>query len=337
MTGLSIETRGAAVVVTLARPDRRNELASGMLESIADGLMAWGRDPMIYGVVIKSAVPGVFSAGRDGNESRGELPADVAAVRLARRQEYALCWRLECFSKPIVSLIDGLVAGAGNGVTLYGTHRVAGETYAFRSLQSPSDAAPECGLLHTLSRMPHGIGRYLALTGRTIGRADAYALGLVTHCIAAARFADIEGLIAEADPLDPILDSRHEDPGASPLLRDGERLQSFFGGSRLDETLERLRAARGGDRAWADAVLVDLDQRSRRALALTDEALRRAATLDIDGALQQDYRLAWRALHAAPGGNSEAIRQADVDAYFTALGADDLVLLPRAQMQAGRG
>ena len=337
MTGLSIETRGAAVVVTLDRPDRRNELASGMLESIADGLMAWGRDPMIYGVVIKSAVPGVFSTGRDEPEPSGDVTRDVAASRMARRQEYALCWRLECFSKPIVSLIDGRVAGAGNGLTLYGTHRVAGENYAFQALQSSSDVAPDCGVLQALARMPHGIGRYLALTGRTIGRADAYALGLVTHCIAAARFADIEGLIAEADPLDPILDSRHEDPGPSPLLRDGERLQSFFGGSRLDDTIARLRAARGGDRAWADAVLADLDQRSRLALELTDEALRRAATLDIDGTLQQDHRLAWHALREVPGRESQAMAEADVGSFFASLGADDLVLLPRAQMQAGRG
>ena len=337
MTGLSIAVRGAAAVVTIDRRDHRNELSIGMLESMAEALRTLGRDPMIYGVVIKSAVPGVFSASREGDASSAVSTGNAAATHLARGRAYALCWQVECFSKPIVSLIDGPVAGTGNGLTLYGTHRVAGEHYAFRALRSSGDLVPDCGVSHALARMPHAVGRYLALTGRTIGRADAYALGLVTHCITSARFADIEGLIAEADPLDPILDGRHEDPGASPLVLDGERLQSFFGGSRLDETLARLRAARGSDRAWADAVLVDLDQRSRLALALTDEALRRAATLDIDGTLLQDFRLAWHGLRDAPRLGSEAIAQTEVDAFFTSLGADDLGLPPRAQMQAGRG
>ncbi len=337
MSGLSIGRRGAAAVVTLDRPDRRNEVSIDMLESMANALRALGRDPMIYGVVIKSAVSGVFSVGRDESEPSGVVARDAAAVRAARRQEYALCWQLECFSKPIVSLIDGQVAGTGNGLTLYGTHRVAGENYAFQALHESNALVPDCGTLYALARMPHAIGRYLALTGRTIGRADAYALGLVTHCIAAVRFAVIEHLIAEAEPLDPTLDSRHEEPGASSLLLDGERVQSVFGGSRLDETMERLRTASGGDRAWADAVLADLAQRSQLALALTDEALRRAATLDIDGTLQQDFRLAWHTLRDVPSRQGLAISQADVDGFFASLGADDLVLLPRAQMQAGRG
>ena len=329
MTGLSIERSGAAAVVTLDRPNHRNELSIGMLDSMSDALRSLGRDPMIYGLVIKSAVPGVFSTGRDASE-----PGDLST----RRRQYELCWLLECFSKPIVSLIDGPVAGIGNGLTLYGTHRVAGENYAFRPLPSSSDFAPDCAVSFALARMPHGIGRYLALTGRMIGRADAYALGLVTHCIASARFADIEGLIAEADPLDPILDGRHEDPGAGSLMLDGERLQSYFGDSRLIETIDRLRAARDSDRAWANAVLADLDQRSRLALEVTDEALRRAATLDIDGTLQQDFRLAWHALREAPSREkTRASSQTEVDAFFASLGADDLVLLPRAQMQTGRG
>lgn len=334
MTGLSVTRLGAAAVIAIDRPDQRNALSIDMLESLAEAMRTLGRDPMIYGVVIKSAVPGLFSVGRDENEASSLSARDTEA---ARSREYALCWQLECFSKPIVSLIDGLVAGAGIGVTLYGTHRVAGENYAFRALGSPDDVVPDCGVLHALARMPHAIGRYLALTDRTIGRADAYALGLVTHCIGSARFADIEALIAEAEPIDPILDGRHDDPGTSPLDLDSEKIQSFFTGSRLDETVARLRAARGNDWAWAQTVLAELDQRSALALALTDEALRRAATLDIDATLQQDFRLAWHLLRDAQRPGSEPCAPAAVGEYFASLGVDDLSLPPRARMQAGRG
>ena len=53
-------------------------------------------------------------------------------------EEYALNWLLECFTKPTVSLIDGVAMGSGVGISLYGTHRVAGERYRF--------AMPETGI-----------------------------------------------------------------------------------------------------------------------------------------------------------------------------------------------
>ena len=65
--------------------------------------------------------------------------------------------------------------------------------------------------------MPDAIGMYLALTGRSIGRADAYRLGLATHCIPAGRFGEIRAGLADADTVDPLLDDRHEDPGPGEL------------------------------------------------------------------------------------------------------------------------
>ena len=47
---------------------------------------------------------------------------------------------------------------------------------------------PDDGVCHAFARMPHHLGMYLALTGRAIGPADAYHLGLATHVIAAGEF-----------------------------------------------------------------------------------------------------------------------------------------------------
>ena len=67
------------------------------------------RDPNIYAVVIGSAAQQTFCAGGDlrelaewGRTAKGKAQASLAA-------EYALNWRLECFTKPTISLIDGLV------------------------------------------------------------------------------------------------------------------------------------------------------------------------------------------------------------------------------------
>ena len=94
-------------------------------------------------------------------------------------------WLLECFSKPTISLIDGMVMGGGVGITGFNTHRVAGENYSWAMPETMIGLFPDVGAAHALSRLGP-VGQYLALTGafdRTGGRLP---LGLATHCIGSA-------------------------------------------------------------------------------------------------------------------------------------------------------
>jgi enoyl-CoA hydratase len=72
---------------------------------------------------------------------------------------------------------------------------------------------PDVGTAWTLSRLPGDMGLYLGLTGRSIGPADAYALGLLTHCSPAERFAEIKAALIDTWPVDPLLDERQTDFG----------------------------------------------------------------------------------------------------------------------------
>lgn len=353
--GLTIVKRDASAVVTLARPEARNALTIAMRAALADQLGRFGRDPGIYAVVIRSAVGGMFSAGGDVREITALAAADAAAARAALGRELALCWLLECLSKPTVSLIDGPVMGTGVGISLFGTHRVAGERYRFQMPEVAIGYFPDCGVLHHFARMPHAIGRYLALTGRGIGPADALALGLVTHVIPATDFAQIEAHLAEADPVDPALDTRHHDPGPSPLLAEAPRIARYFdAGADLAGVHARLEGAAAADREWASAVLADLARAAPSALAVTDAALARARRLDIRETLRQDFRLAWRLATShdfqegvrarlvekreprwQPAALAD-VKPAEIEALLADLGPNELALPSRAEMQAAR-
>ena len=353
--GLTVERRGAAAIVVLNRPASRNALSIGMRAVLAEALPALGRDPMIYGVVMRSAVDRVFSAGGDIREITTLAGRDLSAARQALGRELALCWLYECFSKPIVSLIDGVVMGTGVGITLFGTHRVAGSRYRFAMPETAIGYFPDCGVMHVFARMPQAIGRYLGLTGRAVGRADAYALGLVTHCIDQERYAEIEAHLAEADPIDPVLDGLHQDPGPSPVLAEVPRIGRYFEGASIAQIFRRLSQPAAGDEAWAATVLEDLKARSPMALAVTDEAIRRAASLDIRETLLQDFRLAWRFLElpdlyegvrarliekdGSPRWRPkhiEDVEPAAVLSLLAPLNADELGLPTRAEMQSAR-
>ena len=347
-----IATDNAVGLVTLNRPAALNALTTGMRAAIAEAFPRWARNPEVYAVAIASATDRAFCAGGDVKETTASPRAEAVQSLAA---EYSLNWLLECFTKPTVSLINGVVIGSGVGISLYGTHRVAGERYRFAMPETGIGLFPDDGVSWAFARMPDEIGMYLALTGRAIGRADAYRLGLVTHCIPAARFGEIATSLSAADTVDPLLDDRHEDPGPGELEVLRGAIARCFAADTVEGILERLRAERGGSATWAEGVLADLSQRSPTSLKLTHRHVRLVEKLDLRGTLAQDFRLGCRCLDGhdfyegvravlidrdqAPKWQPaclEDVSEAMVDAYFAPLGPDELELPSRAEMQAVR-
>jgi enoyl-CoA hydratase len=346
---------GAAGVVTLNRPRALNALTSAMRAEIARAFAAWSRDPQVYAGLIVSASERAFCAGGDVREmvERGRSDRDAARCMLAA--EYALNWQLDCFAKPTVALIDGTVMGSGVGVTLYGTHRVAGERYRFAMPEAGIGLFPDDGVSWVLARLPDEIGMYLALTGRSVGRADAYRLGLATHCIPAGRFAEIRAAIADAEPVDPVLDERNEDPGGGEIEALSPTIAHCFAADSVEAIVSRLEAERGEAQAWAEGVLEDLRRCSPTSLKVTHRHVRLARQLDLRATLVQDYRLACRfmenhdfyeGVRAAlidrdqqprwrPGRLAE-VSEGLIDGYFAPLGGAELQLAVRGEMQAVR-
>jgi enoyl-CoA hydratase len=346
---------GAAGVVTLDRPRALNALTSSMRARIAEAFAAWARSPQVYAALIVSATERAFCAGGDVREMVECGRRDVDAACRMMAAEYALNWQLDCFSKPTISLIDGAVMGSGVGITLYGTHRVAGERYRFAMPEAGIGLFPDDGVSWALARLPDQIGMYLALTGRSLGSADAHRLGLVTHCIPARRFAEIRAAIADADPVDPVLDARHADPGRGELDALRPAIARCFGGDSVEAIIAALEAERGAERTWAEGVLQDLGRRSPTSLKVACRHLRRARDLDLAATLAEDYRLACRFLEGhdfyegvraalidrdrtpkwQPGRLAE-VDDAAIEACFAPLGAAELQLTTRAEMQAVR-
>jgi enoyl-CoA hydratase len=346
---------GAAGVIALNRPQALNALTGAMRAAVGTAFAAWARDPQVYAAVIVSETDRAFCAGGDVREmiACGRRSLDEARRMLAA--EYALNWQLDCFSKPTVSLMDGMVMGSGVGISLYGTHRVAGERYRFAMPETGIGLFPDDGVCWAFARLPDEIGMYLALTGRSLGRADAYRLGLVTHCLPAGQFAEVRAAIADADPVDPVLDTRHVDAGPGELEGLRPAIARSFAGDSVEAIVAILEAEKGEARAWAEGVLQDLARCSPTSLKVTYRHVRQARNLDLASTLVQDYRIACRCMEEhdfyegvraalidrdrapkwRPARLAE-VGEATVAAYFAPLGAAELQLTSRAEMQAVR-
>lgn len=352
---IRIERRGALVNFVLNRPKVLNAFDDEMRQALAAEIPLIARNPDIYIVALTSASPRAFCSGGDLRALVAAAKTDMATARRYFAAEYQLDWLLDCFSKPTVSLINGICMGSGAGLSSYNTHRVAGENYSFAMPETAIGLFPDVGVSHLLARMPWPVGLYLGLTGRSIDRADAFWLGLATHCIASAEFDGILAALADVEPVDGMLDGLHRDQGKGPLEADLHIVQDYFSAETLSGIISSLEKAQGASKGWAEKVLAELRKRSPLSLAITDRHIRSCRSLDLRETLIQDYRLAWRCLEAsdfaegvratlidkdnaprwAPG-RIEDVNESMLAPYFSKLGAEDLNLPTREQMQIAR-
>jgi enoyl-CoA hydratase len=289
--GVRFQRAGAGVVAVLDRPARLNAIDAAMKAALTIEIPRIARDPQVYAVILRAAPARMFCAGGDIRELYDLVlrSRDAALAECAR--EYSLIWLFDCFSKPTVALMDGAVLGTGAGIVQSLTHRVAAAGYRFQMPETAIGYFPDNGVSWHLAKLPHEIGTWLGLTGTAIERADAYWLGLLTHCIDAEHFAEISAEIADAQPIDPVLDTRHADPGTAPLAALAPTIQRCFGASSVMEIMARLAASRD-NRAWCQATLAALAERSPTALEVTLQLIRRARSLDLRQTLTIEYRLA---------------------------------------------
>src|ERR1044072_107054 len=124
--------RGAAGIVTLNRPKALNAVTHEMVRALARQLDAWADDAAVTRVIVTAAGDRAFSAGGDIRAlyDLGRAGKQEEALCFFR-EEYTLNTAIKRYRKPYVALIDGIVMGGGFGVSVHGSHRVAGDRFAF--------------------------------------------------------------------------------------------------------------------------------------------------------------------------------------------------------------
>jgi enoyl-CoA hydratase len=155
------ERRGAAGIVTLNRPRALNAITLAMVRALAAQLTAWETDGAVTRVILTAAGERAFCAG-------GDIRAVCELGRTGRheqalafwREEYALNTMIKRYRKPYVSLIDGIVMGGGVGISIHGSHRIAGDRFRFAMPEVSIGFFPDVGATWFLPRMPGETGAW---------------------------------------------------------------------------------------------------------------------------------------------------------------------------------
>jgi enoyl-CoA hydratase len=289
-----ISIQGRAAIARLNRPKALNSVNVAIVSALEAVCHRSMKDPHIYGIVLE-AEGKAFSAGGDIRTLHQWMSSDLPRADRFYAEEYQHNWSLECFRKPHVALMNGITMGGGVGIGIFGTHRAAGEAMTFAMPETGIGFFPDIGGGWFLPRMPGAIGMYLGLTGRICNRADAYYAGAVTHCIPASAFEIVKAAMIEGEPIDPVLDDLHADPGESFLAIHREAIDRIFGASSVEDILKRLEAETGANRDWAQETLGILAKKSPLSLKVAFEQIRRGKGYrTLKEALIVEYRLATR-------------------------------------------
>ncbi|MEP9379024.1 enoyl-CoA hydratase/isomerase family protein [Aquabacter sp. CN5-332] len=289
------ERRGEAGVITLNRPKALNALTHHMVRLIHPQMLEWAADPAITRVVLKAAAERAFCAGGDIRHIYDLGRAGRYDEALAFwREEYLLNHYIGIYPKPYVSLIDGICMGGGFGLSAHGAYRVAGDRYLFAMPEVNIGLFPDVGGTYVLPRLKAARGVYLALTGARIKAADAKAVGLATHVVPSARFAELEDALCQGGDVASTLSAHAAAPEPAPLDAHGDLIADAFGRADLGAILARLdvlAAAEDEAGAFARKAADAMRAACPTSLAITMEQMRRGPSLDLAGCLALEFRV----------------------------------------------
>ncbi len=343
------ERRGAAGLVTLNRPQALNAVTHDMVRRLRGQLDAWAADDAIARVVITAAGERAFSAGGDIRAlyDLGQAGRHAEALQFWR-DEYPLNAAIKNYRKPYVALIDGLVMGGGVGVSVHGSHRVAGDRFQFAMPEVGIGFFPDVGATWFLPRLPGELGTYCALTGERFNGADACATGIATHRIPSARFAALLDGLTGTVSVDALLAAFAEPAGEGPVMPRRAAIDRLFAGDRVEDilaALDRDAASASADAAWAAKTAATMRTKSPLSLKLALAQVRRGKTWDFETCMRAEFRIVSRVIHGSdfyegvravivdkdnkprwrPATLAE-VSGAEIERHFAPLGADELVL-----------
>jgi enoyl-CoA hydratase len=291
------DRKGAAGIVTLNRPKALNAITHDMIRQLTAKLEAWKADESVTRIIIRANGERAFSAGGDlrGVTVRGRQ--EEALVFFA--DEYRLNAAIKRYPKPYIALIDGIVMGGGVGVSIHGSHRVAGDKFQFAMPEVGIGFFPDVGGTWMLPRLKGKIGTFCALTGERLKAADALFAGVCTHHVSAARFADLTEALCGNVSVDATLAAFAEPAPGGEIASKAGLIDRLFAGNEIEDILAALdrEAAGGSEAAWAAKIAALIRTKSPTSLRIALEQMKRGAGWTFEECMKAEYRIVSRVLY----------------------------------------
>jgi enoyl-CoA hydratase/carnithine racemase len=185
MAEVTYERRGAAAVLTIDRPERRNAVDPRTADLLLEGYRSFEADDEAPVMVLTGAGEEAFCAGADLKSiAAATEDEEIAKEWLAPRPHGPLGFTRLTPSKPTIAAISGYALAGGLELALWCDLRVGTETARLGFPERRWGVPLIDGGTQRLPRIV-GMGRALdlILTGRIVEAEEALAIGLLTAVV----------------------------------------------------------------------------------------------------------------------------------------------------------
>jgi len=172
--------------IKINRPEVLNALDTDVLRKLHAAINESERDAQI-GCVVLSGEGRAFSAGADIRALKNrQKQAEISFMEHLRAETNPLISRMRHMDKPIISMINGVAAGAGMSLALAADIKIMAEGAKFVEAFAKIGLVPDAGATFLMTRS-FGASKAmeLALTGGEVDAKEAERLGAVSMVVPA--------------------------------------------------------------------------------------------------------------------------------------------------------
>ena len=276
------EEKNETGIILLNNPKVLNALNLEMAELFFSKLNQWQNNNNIKRVLVKGEGKAFCAGGDVKSMFFSSGVSDLKKIFLFK--EYKLNYAINQFTKPYLSIWDGIVMGGGVGLSIYGNARIATENAKFAMPETAIGFFPDVGGSYFLSRIQNNLGLYLGLTGDIIGAKEMFFLGIATHFHYSKNIGNVEqnyinnGLVSFSENIETT---------DSELLNNIKFIEETFVGD-IHSILKILKQSK---LEFAKKNFDRLMNRCPMSLAVTVELLGRAKKLSLKECLEMEFQL----------------------------------------------
>ena len=181
---LQTDRRGAVLLCTLDRPEKRNSLHPDLIRELSNTLTQAGRDPSLS-VVVLTGAGNTFCAGLDLTHLSSVEPHQAVDYLRSFFDLYRQVYEL---AQPVIAAINGPAIAGGFDIAAACDLRLCSPAASFAQTELLLGLTP---ILYPVYQVV-GLGRakQLALTAEAITAEEAYRIGLVNRVYPADELLD---------------------------------------------------------------------------------------------------------------------------------------------------
>ncbi|KAG5538832.1 hypothetical protein RHGRI_019400 [Rhododendron griersonianum] len=294
-----VEGHSHAKKVVFNRPKQLNALSFQMVSRLLELFLACEGDHNVKLIILKGKGRAFCAGGdvatvvHDITEGKWKLGAEFFRI------EYIMNYVMATYSKPQVSILNGIVMGGGAGASIHGRFRVATENSVFAMPETALGLFPDVGATYFLPRLPGFFGEYVGLTGTRLDGAEMLACGLATHFVPEVRLSLLEEALCNANSSDPaIISAIIDEFSQQPRLKEKsvyhllDIINDFFSRRTVEEIILALeREAVNTNNGWISSTIKSLKTASPTSLKITLRSIREGRHQGVGQCLISEYRM----------------------------------------------